>query len=197
MPVPWPNASPRPCRASTSRAAASISLAGRPAGPPRSPRPAPPRPPRASRRSSGAGGAKLQRPRKIHAVSVVDAPEVQHHPVAGGQPARVPAGRADGRCSDPRRRSSRTRAARTRRRGWPRRCRRRPPVRIALAARIADVPRATAREPPGRFPQRGDLERVLDGPSPLDDPLGRHEGDAAGWARRGSGERGSQRFETG
>ena len=113
-PVPWPNASPSPCRTSTSRAAASTALAQDPgrtaaiaawcASATALGQPAPCR----------CRGPQLDRPRQIHAVSVVDTPEVQHHPILRGQAARAGPGVRKGAVGPGRRRSYRTPDARTR-----------------------------------------------------------------------------------
>ena len=127
MPRPVTERLAEPVPSSTSRAAASIDSAATPGPDGRDRRrAAPPRRPRTAGATPAAGRPSWTVRRQIHAVSVVDAPEVQHHPVARPAAAGGPAAHAEARCWARTPRSSRTPAARTRRAAAARRYRRRP-----------------------------------------------------------------------
>ena len=158
--VPERLAEPMP-REHVRRAAPSISTAPR-TRPHRADRGCVRRPDRLEQTAKPGGDRPdMQRPRKVHAVSVVDAPEVQHHPVARPPAPGRSAGRAAARCWDPDAtivsNAGRSKPAARIAASTPRRpvapCGRRRPARGS--------PRRHGRQPPRRLAEDRDLGRVL------------------------------------
>jgi hypothetical protein len=130
---------------------------------------------------------KLDRPRQIHGVSVVDPPEVQHHPLTRLEAARARAGVRAGAIRPGRHDRLESGTLETDA----------PDQGIDVGGHLDFRPslanerrhsRGDLRQPPARFPQRCDFRVILHSTGALDQPLSGDEhraGPRAGERRRG------------